>query len=111
VLGTNAGAPASSPLEFDSITATYQISNGVVTTQDLVYTSRAMQLSGAGSYSTATGTLNLGVVVDHGRRRTLARVTGTTANPSVRMLASSAGRGGDPERVRRELQDLLSRFP
>jgi hypothetical protein len=72
--------------------------------------SRAMQLSAAGSYSTTTGTLNLGVVVDHGRRRTLARVTGTTANPSVRVLPGSAGRGADPERVQRELQDLLSRF-
>src|SRR5207248_92408 len=43
-----------SPLEFDSITGTYQIVNGVLNTKDLLYTSRAMKILIAGSYGFAT---------------------------------------------------------
>src|SRR5205823_2111191 len=37
-----------SPLEFDSITGTYQITNGTAVTKDLLYTSRAMKVLIAG---------------------------------------------------------------
>src|SRR2546430_17624733 len=43
----SADVPASlftSPVEFDSITGTYQIANGVVKTRDLLYASRVMRV-------------------------------------------------------------------
>ena len=43
-----------SPLEFDSITGTYTLTNGVATTRDLLYTSRAMKVAIAGDYGLPT---------------------------------------------------------
>lgn len=99
-----------SPLDFDSITATYQITNGVVATRDLLYTSRAMKVAVAGEYGLATRRMNLDLVVNHGRGEIRAKVTGTSASPSIRVLPSTIVRQLEPGKVERELQDLLKRF-
>jgi hypothetical protein len=110
VLGADVPALTSSPLEFDSITATYTIANGVVTTRDLLYTSRTMKATVAGDYALASGRMNLDVLVDHGRGRLKATVTGTAASPSIRMSPASVLRDVDPGKVERGLQDLLRRL-
>ena len=100
----------SSPVEFDSITGTYRIADGVATTRDLLYTSRAMKVGVAGDYALASGAMNLDMVVNHGRGEVRAKVTGTAAAPSIRIVPSSVLRGVDQEKVEGGLKDLLKRF-
>jgi uncharacterized protein YhdP len=100
----------SSPLEFESITASYQIVDGVATTRDLLYTSRAMKVGVSGQYALATGAMNLDVVVNHGRGQMTAKLTGTSSSPSIRLAPSSLARDLDADKVQRGLQDLLKRF-
>lgn len=108
-----ADAPAGavpSPLEFDSVTATYQITDGVVSTRDLLYTSRAMKVAARGSFTLDSGAMNVDLDVDHGRGRVSARVTGTTAAPVIRVSPSSVLTGVDPGKVESGLKDLLKQF-
>jgi hypothetical protein len=109
----SADLPASvfdSPLEFESITGTYTLANGVATTRDLLYTSRAMKVSIAGDYGLATGRMNLDMVVSHGRGQLQAKVTGTTVSPSIRVSPSTVLRDVDPQKAEKGLKDLLKRF-
>src|SRR5262249_19673994 len=46
-------APAQRPLEFDSITGSYRISAGVVSTDDLLYQGKDLRLSPAGPHAPA----------------------------------------------------------
>jgi hypothetical protein len=98
------------PLEYESIAGTYQITRGVVTTRDLLFTSREIRMAVAGEYGLVTGRLNLDVTVNPGRGELRAKVTGTTASPSIRVQPSSLVGPVDPGRVERGLQDLLKRF-
>jgi hypothetical protein len=109
----NADVPASTfaaPLEFESITGTYRITDGIAATRDLRYTSRAMKVGIAGDYALASGAMNLDVTVNHGRGEIQAKVTGTAAAPSVRVVPSSLVRGLDQKKVETGLRDLLKRF-
>jgi hypothetical protein len=99
-----------SPLEFDSITGSYVLANGVATTRDLLYTSRAMKVAIAGDYSLPTTRMNLDMVITHGRGEIQARVTGTTASPSIRVSPASVLRDVDPQKAEKGLRDLLKRF-
>lgn len=96
----------SSPLHFRSITATYRIAGGRVSTRDLLYTSDRMMVSAAGEYGLADGRVNADVVLTSGRGRIKARVTGTAASPSIRVLPGSILRT-EPERVPGRLQQFL----
>lgn len=94
----------SSPADFDSITGTYVIRNGVVTTNDLHYTSRAVQVSVAGRYGLADGQMNVDVVMKAGRGEIAAKVTGSAASPSIRVNPSALLQGRGLERGARELE-------
>jgi hypothetical protein len=110
---TNPDLPPSlfeSPVEFESITGTYQATNGVITTRDLLYTSRPMKVAVAGAYTLASGAMNLDMVVNYGRGAVKAKVTGTAASPSIRVDPASVLKDVDPGKVERGLQDLLKRF-
>ncbi len=100
----------SSPVEFDSITGTYRITNGVVSTRDLVYASRAMTVTVVGDYALVGGRMNLDMLVNHGRGEVKARVTGTAASPSIRVDPSTLVRDVDRQKVESGLKDLLKRF-
>lgn len=100
----------SSPLDFESITGSYQIVNGVVTIRDLVYTSRVMKVGIAGQYALASGRMNLDVALNHGRGEIQATVTGTAASPSIRVVPASVLKNVDPGKVETGLRDLLKRF-
>ena len=102
----SADVPASlftSPVEFDSITGTYQIANGVVKTRDLLYASRVMRVAVAGEYRLASGRMNLDMVVNHGRGEVTAKVTGTAASPSIRVAPTT-------KTLETGLRELLKRF-
>jgi hypothetical protein len=101
---------AGSPLEFESITGTYQITNGVVTTRDLLYTSKPMKVAIAGEYGLATGRMNLDMNVTHGRGELKAKVTGSASSPSIRVDPATILRGVDREKVEKGLGDLLKRI-
>ncbi|HEU5193538.1 MAG TPA: AsmA family protein [Methylomirabilota bacterium] len=96
-----------SPLEFESITGTYQITNGTATTKDLLYTSRAMKVLIAGDYGLGSSRMNLDMTVTHNRGDIKAKITGTTSSPSVRVAPSSIIA---PEKAEKGIQDLLKRF-
>jgi uncharacterized protein YhdP len=99
-----------SPLDFDAITGTYTLTNGVAVTRDLLYTSRAMKVAIAGDYSLPTTRMNLDMVITHPRGEVRAKVTGTTASPSIRVSPASILRDVDPEKAQKGIQDLLKRF-
>ena len=110
LLGADIPELGDAPLDYDSITATYQITNGVLTTRDLRYASRAMQISAAGDYGLATGRVNMDVTIQHRRGQLQARVSGDAARPSIRVNPAATLRDVDPEKVERGLRDLLRRF-
>jgi len=99
-----------SPLDFESIAGTFTIRNGVVTTRDLVYTSRPMKVTLAGDYALVSGRLDFDVLVRQGRREIQARLTGTAASPTVRIVPASVVRGIDRDKVQSGLSELLKKF-
>jgi uncharacterized protein YhdP len=100
----------SDPVDFESITGTYQITNGVLSTKDLLYTAKAAKVGVVGDYGLVTGRMNLDLRVDHGRGEVRAKVTGSAASPSVRIDPSSLTGQIDRGKVEGGLQDLLKRF-
>src|SRR5439155_588292 len=54
VLGSELPNLGSSPVEYDSITASYTITNGVVTTRDFALSGRTIKITAAGSYALAS---------------------------------------------------------
>jgi AsmA family/AsmA-like C-terminal region len=100
----------SNPVDFESITGTYQITNGVLTTKDLLYKAKEVKIGVAGDYGLATGRMNLDLRVDHGKGEVRAKVTGNAASPSVRVDPSSLAGQVDREKVEGGLQDLLKRY-
>jgi uncharacterized protein involved in outer membrane biogenesis len=100
-----------SALEYDSITATYTITNGVVSTKDLTLTGRALSGKAAGTYALATGVLNMELNVKSGQRELRANVTGPAARPNVRIIgAGSLLTPREKQKLGEELQDLLKRL-
>lgn len=110
ITGDVAGLRPGSPLDFDSITGTYLIAAGIVTTRDLVYTGRSLKVSASGDYALATGKMHADVLASHPQGHMRARLTGTTASPSLRLSMPTALRDSEPRRVERALEDLLRRF-
>lgn len=96
----------SSPLDFQSITASYRITDGRLTTQDFLYTSERMRVAAAGEYGLADGRMNFDVTTKHGRGEIKAKVTGTSASPSIRVLPGTILRT-DPEKVPSQLKKFL----
>jgi len=99
-----------SPLEFDSITGTYQIVNGVVTTRDLLYTSKPMKVTIAGTYGLATQTMDLDMTISHGRGDLKAKVTGNASSPSIRVNPTTLLRDVDKQKMEKGLGDLLKKI-
>lgn len=103
--GRRGGRPgAGSPLNFDSITATYTIANGVARTEDLVYLARDFRLTGAGTYGLADGRTAMDVVVTQGGNRVKARVAGS---PGALTIVPTDVRIREPKDLRKTLDRLL----
>ena len=99
-----------SPLEFESITGTYQITNGVLTTRDLLYTSKPMKVAVAGSFGFASRNMDLDMTISHGRGDLKAKVTGNASSPSIRVNPATILRDVDRGKVEKGLGDLLKKI-
>jgi uncharacterized protein YhdP len=97
-------AAPSRPLDFESITATYRITNGVVATDDLVYQGDGLTGNVAGTYGLADGRIDAAVTLTQGRTQVKARVTG--AGDSVRVIPTGVSQGGR-DAVRQLLERLM----
>ena len=95
---------AGSPLRFDSITATYTITNGVLRTNDLVYVARDVRVTGAGTYGLVDGRTAMDVTVSQGPNRVKARLAGA---PGALTLVPSDVRVKAPKELRETLDRLL----
>jgi hypothetical protein len=96
-----------SPLDFESITGTYTIANGVATTRDLTYTSRRLKALVTGDYGLATGTMNVDVALTTPSGQIKAKVTGSSASPSIRLVSGSVAPGKSLEQ---SIKDLMKRL-
>ena len=110
VLKGEVPAMAQAPIDYESITGTYRIADGVLSTRDLRLTSRLMQISVAGTYGLGNGAMDFDTVVHQGGGQIRAKVSGTSEAPSIRITDASGLRSLDPAGVRRGLDDLLKRF-
>jgi AsmA protein len=99
-----------SPLEFESITGTYQITNGVLTTRDLLYTSKPMKIAVAGSFGFASRNMDLDMTISHGRGDLKAKVTGNASSPSIRVNPATILGDVDRGKVEKGLSDLLKKI-
>ncbi|MGH7398621.1 MAG: AsmA-like C-terminal region-containing protein, partial [Candidatus Rokuibacteriota bacterium] len=103
--GRRGSRPApGSPLNFDSITATYRITQGVARTEDLVYVARDLRLTGVGTYGLADGRTAMDVVVTQGGNRVKARVAG---GPGALTIVPTDVRIKDSKDLRKTLDRLL----
>ena len=100
----------SNPVEFESVTGNYQITNGVLSTKDLLYTTKTLKVGVAGDYGLPTGRMNLDLRIDHGRGEIRAKVTGSAASPSVRIDPTSVVNEVGRKNIERGVQDLLNRL-
>jgi hypothetical protein len=100
----------SSPTDFESITGTYQIVGGVVTTRDLLYTSRALKVGVVGDYGLGSGRMNMDLRVHHARGELRAHLGGTAAAPTIRVDPASVTTNVTREELETGIQDLLNRF-
>lgn len=101
------GRPLSAPmkpLDFESITATYRVSRGVVATDDLLYQGEGLTGNVAGTYALADGRVDATVTLTQGRTQVKARVTG--AGQSVRVVPTGVTQGGR-DAVKQLLEQLL----
>ncbi len=104
------GEETPSPFEFESITGSYRLRDGVATMRDLLYTGRGFTVTGAGDYVLATGGLNVDLSLQHRREQVKARVTGTADAPVLRIAALGSRRDVDSRTLERGVQDILRRF-
>jgi AsmA protein len=95
---------AGSPLNFDSITASYTITNGVARTDDLVYEARDLKMTGAGTYGLVDGRTAMDVLVTQGGNRVKARVAG---GPGALTIVPTDVRIKEPKDLRKTLDRLL----
>jgi AsmA protein len=77
VLGAEGRRRAAAPLDFESITATYTISNGVVKTDDLLYQSSDVRVAAAGTFALADGRVDMRVTLTQGQNEVRGVVSGT----------------------------------
>jgi len=92
----------SSPLDFDSITATYIVTGGVARTEDLVYTARDVRVTAAGTYGLGDRRVAMEVTLTEGANQIKGLITG--APGSLRVVPTGV-------RVRdRDIKKFLDRL-
>jgi len=72
-----------SPLDFDSITATYTVASGVARTEDLVYTARDVRVTAAGTYGLGDRRIAMEVTLTEGANQIKGLVTGAPGSLRV----------------------------
>lgn len=82
-----------SPLDFQSLSASYVVGDGRVTTRDLRYQSQLMRIGGVGSYGLLDRRLDFDLGVETGRTTYTVKVGGTADRPTFRALPRSILKG------------------
>lgn len=95
-----------SPVAFDSITATYRITNGVVNTPDLLYQSASVNVAAAGTYGLADGRVDMDVTVSQGQNQVRGKIVGTTVPRNLRIIPTGIQQGGK-DVIQRSLEKLF----
>jgi hypothetical protein len=96
--------PGKTALEFQAITGTYRITNGLVRTDDLVYQAKDMKMTAAGTYGLADGRTDMAVVITQSGGQFRAQVTGSGG--SLRVIPTGVD-VKDPAGVKKFLDRLL----
>ena len=96
--------PGKTALEFQSITGTYRITNGLARTDDLVYQAKDLKMTAAGTYALADGRTDMAVVITQSAGQFRAQVTGSGG--SFRVVPTGV-KVQDPAAVRKFLDRLL----
>ena len=96
--------PGKTALEFQSITGTYRITNGLVRTDDLVYRARDLTMTAAGTYALADGRTDMAVAITQSAGQFRAQVTGRGG--SFRVVPTGV-KVKEPEEVKKFLDRLL----
>ncbi|HYB40148.1 MAG TPA: AsmA family protein [Candidatus Methylomirabilis sp.] len=91
------------PLAFDSITATYTIAGGVVTTRDLLYESSELRVTAAGTYALRDGRVAMDITFTQGPNRISGVLSGTEG---ALRLVPTAVQIQDARGVRRFLEKI-----
>jgi hypothetical protein len=92
-------------LEFDSITATVSVVNGMATTRDLAFAGRRLTLGGSGSYGLADGRVDASLTVTEGRTQVSARVAGVVPG-RLSVVPTGVSHGGR-DVIKRALERLF----
>lgn len=111
-LSGEAALATEGPVAYDALTATYTISDGVLTTRDLTLTAGqpGVRMNAMGSYALATGAVQADVRVTVGRRELTARLTGTARAPRLALVSGSVLAPREQRRLGEGLQELLRRL-
>lgn len=96
--------PGKTALEFQAITGTYRITNGLVRTDDLVYRAKDLTMTSAGTYGLADGRTDMAVVITQSAGQFRAQVTGRGG--SFRVVPTGVD-VKDPAAVKKFLDRLL----
>jgi AsmA family/AsmA-like C-terminal region len=96
--------PSKTALDFDSITGSYKIINGVARTDDVVYQSKDLKVTVAGSYALADGRTDMKVIATQGSNQLRAQVTGRGG--SLRVVPTRVD-VKEPAEVKKLLDRLL----
>ena len=91
-------------LEFQSITGTYRITNGLARTDDLVYQAKDLKMTAAGTYVLADGRTDMTVVITQSAGEFRAQVTGSGG--SFRVVPTGV-KVKDPAALKKFLDRLL----
>jgi len=96
--------PSKTALDFDSITGSYKIVNGIARTDDLLYQGKDLRVTAAGTYALVDGRTDMKVVATQGRNQLRAQVTGSGG--SLRVVPTGVN-VKEPAEVRKLMDRLL----
>jgi AsmA protein len=91
-------------VNFDSITGTYTITNGVVRTEDLLYQAGRTQVAAAGTYGLADGRVAMDVTLTEGSNQIKGKISG--AGGSLRVVPTGV-KLQDTKKLKKLLDQIL----
>jgi hypothetical protein len=104
VLAPEQRVRSGSALDFDSITASYTITNGVLKTTDLLYRAADVSIASAGTVTLEDGRVNMDVTLTQGPNRVKGVVSGTAG--ALRVVPTSI-QVPDARGIRKFLDQIL----
>jgi AsmA-like protein len=100
----NFSGPGKTALEFEAITGTYRITNGVARTDDLLYRTKDLKVTATGTYALTNGNADMAVVITQSAGQFRVQVTG---RGGLFRVVPTGVKVTDPEEVKKFLDRLL----